>query len=79
MGKDSTYKLQYSQALTLNESETEDDKIQNNPSNKEYDCQTIIDLCKDNSHTVNKEDKNHKKSLEEWKSHKGHYIQRNNQ
>ena len=79
MGKDSPAKLQY----PLNENETEDDEkfqIQNNPSNKECDCQPIIDLCKDNSHTVNKEDKNHKKSPDEWKkSHKGRCIQRNNQ
>ena len=80
MDKDSPAKLKYPRASKLNE--TEDDEkfqIQNNPSNKEKDCQSIIDLCKDNSHTENKEDKNHKKSLDEWKSRKGHFIQRNNQ
>ena len=82
MAKDLTNKLKYPQASTLNESKTQDDKkfqIQKNPSNKEYDYQSITDLRKDNSYTVNKEDKNHKKSLDEWKSHKGHYVQRNNQ
>ena len=80
MGKDSPAELKYPRASKLNE--TEDDEkfqIQNNPSNKENDCQSIIDLCKGNSHTENKEDKNHKKSLDEWKSHKGHFIHRNNQ
>lgn len=77
MGKDSPYQ----QASQLNDSETDDDEkfqIQNNPSNKDNDYQSIMDLCKDNSCTGS-QGKDYKKLHDERKSWKRQYIQRNNQ
>ena len=89
MGKDSPAKLNCPQVSKLDESKLEDNidndkrKIQNNPPNKENDCQSIIDMCKDNNSCVRDKEKYHTNLLHEWKScdvdDKEHFIQRNNQ